>query len=57
MSDLLDPVRDHISKFWSEQNIEQIEKDHRDLVQAYIPADSWIVQAMKGHNHVTMHVQ
>ncbi len=32
---MLDPYRDHLSKFWSEESIDQVEEGHRYLLKMY----------------------
>jgi hypothetical protein len=32
---VLDPYREHLSCFWPAEAIDQVEADHRQLVQAY----------------------
>jgi hypothetical protein len=32
---VLDPYRDHLSKFWSEESIDQVEEGHRYLLKMY----------------------
>jgi hypothetical protein len=33
---VLDPYRPHVSKFWTVEQIDQIERDHKDLLKAFI---------------------
>ncbi|CAK9273984.1 unnamed protein product [Sphagnum jensenii] len=35
MSEVLEPYRDHISAFWSLEDVDQTEADHRDLLNLY----------------------
>jgi hypothetical protein len=35
VSEMLEPYRDHISAFWSFEDVDQMEADHRDLLNLY----------------------
>jgi hypothetical protein len=32
LKDVLDPFRQHVSSFWSEESVEQVEAEHRELL-------------------------
>jgi hypothetical protein len=36
VSEVLEPYRDHISAFWSLEDVDQMEADHRDLLNLYV---------------------
>lgn len=36
VAEMLDPRRAHIAKFWSTEQVEEIESDHRSLCREYI---------------------
>jgi hypothetical protein len=54
ISDILDPYREHVCKFWSEEDVEKIENDHIALIKDYNSANSWAKQAIRDHDHSTM---
>jgi hypothetical protein len=51
ISEVLDPYRDQISQFWSADDIDLIEKDHRDMIGVYNMSNSWLKLAISKHNH------
>ena len=54
IEDVLDSYREHISMFWSEEKIEQLEREHQCLLSQYQSRDSWVQKAIAHHNHTTM---
>ena len=53
ISDVLEPFRPHIFKHWSVEEVDQIEKDHKDLVTA-VKTDRKLKQKLGGHSKKTM---
>jgi hypothetical protein len=49
---VLDAYREHLAKFWSPQNINQIEADHCALLKAY-NTDNVLRAAIDSHSVVT----
>jgi hypothetical protein len=49
VKDVLDRFRDHIKKHWSEENIDTIEDDHKELVHA-AKNDDAIKKILEGHD-------
>jgi hypothetical protein len=49
---VLEPHRDHLSKFWSEESIDQVEEDHRYLVRM-CKEDSELRAAIAKHDVMT----
>ena len=52
MSDILDPFRQHLEKFWSAEHIDQVECDHKDTLLAYAREPS-IKEILDAHDHKT----
>jgi hypothetical protein len=52
LKEVLDPYRERISKLWSQEGIDQIEADHRDLLKLY-HSDTIIRNAIDKHDHKT----
>ena len=52
LSDVLDPRRQHASSSWSEESVEQIEADHRELLRLY-QADPVLRATIDRHDHQT----
>ena len=50
--DVLDPRRVHIGKFWSEEEIEEIEDGHKTLFESYRD-DAQIKAILDAHTHIT----
>ncbi|CAK9259892.1 unnamed protein product [Sphagnum jensenii] len=50
---VLDPYREHLTKFWSPQNIDQIEVDHCALLKVY-NTDNVLRVAINNHGIITM---
>ncbi|CAM6023033.1 unnamed protein product [Sphagnum balticum] len=46
---VLDPYRDHLSKFWYEESIDQVEEGHRYLLKMY-NEDAVLHAALDKHN-------
>ncbi len=46
---MLDPYHDHLSKFWSEESIDQVEEGHRYLLKMYND-DAVLHAALKKHD-------
>jgi D-alanyl-D-alanine dipeptidase len=53
ISDVLDTYRDHVSRWWTATEIEQIEKDHKKLVAEYNAIDSVDKTTIAQHDHTT----
>lgn len=49
LSDVLDPYRGHLTKHWSAEKIDELEKDQRDLVAAY-GREAALKLALDGHD-------
>ena len=52
ISDVLDPFRQHLEKFWSAEQIDQVECDHKDMLLAYACEPS-IKEILDAHDHQT----
>ncbi|CAK9259613.1 unnamed protein product [Sphagnum jensenii] len=52
LKDVLDPFRQHVSSFSSEENVEQVEAEHRELLQLY-NSDTILRDIIDKHNHTT----
>ena len=52
ISDVLDPFRQHLEKFWSAEQIDQVECDHKDMLLAYARKPS-IKEILDAHDHKT----
>jgi hypothetical protein len=50
---ILDPFRSHVGRFWSDSDIEEIERDHRQLLIAYNDERA-LRDIIDGHDHTTM---
>jgi hypothetical protein len=51
IADVLDSYRAQISKFWNIEDIDRIERDHRELVRVYSANESWLKNVVAKHNH------
>jgi hypothetical protein len=49
---VLDPFWKHVSKIWFDENIEQIEAEHRELLKLY-NADTIVRNMINNHNNKT----
>ena len=52
INDNLDPFRQHLEKFWSAEQIDQVECDHNDMLLAYAREPS-IKEVLDAHDHKT----
>ena len=52
ISDVLDPFRQHLEKFWSAEKIEKIKCNHKDLLLAYTRELS-VKEVLDAHHHKT----
>jgi hypothetical protein len=49
---MLDLFRQHVSSFWSEESVEQVEAEHRELLQLY-NFDTILHDVIDKHDHTT----
>ncbi len=50
--DVLDPFRQHVSSFWSEESVEQVKAEHCELLWLYNP-DTILHNIIDKHDHMT----
>lgn len=53
ISDVLDPFRSHISKHWTDEEVDQVERDHKALVTA-VKTDRNLKEKLLRHTRKTM---
>ena len=55
ISGVLDPRREHLARFWTAEEIDEVERDHKALFMAYSNnCDSSLKSTMDEHDHKTM---
>jgi len=52
LKDVLDPFRQHISSFWFKESVEQVEVEHRELLQLY-KFNTILRDIIDKHDHTT----